>query len=40
MIGAKLPLVIPGRRVSVEPGIARFRVLLFEAPRNDEGETG
>src|SRR5271165_640299 len=27
--------VIPGRCVSIEPGISRFRVRLFEAPRND-----
>ena len=32
--------VIPGRCDSIEPGISRFRVRLFEAPRNDGGEIG
>src|SRR5581483_12034623 len=27
--------VIPGRCDSIEPGISRFRVRLYEAPRND-----
>src|SRR6185312_8414625 len=28
-------LVIPGRSARTEPGISRFRVRLYEAPRND-----